>query len=221
MKIYLTLSRINNNADKIKTVLKEADLSKNFYQIFLVKLKDLPEFMDVMNGKGTTAAVPDFKQINKIQGTDDECGDSDNLETGNQIPDYNQSSEVKPATHGNINSLKRQMEQNNISDSQIHQVIEEIESLLRIHQLSPIERNQVLSKQLHFESTKEFSKRKFTVENSLENISLNRNAAISRAKGHCELCQSKVYPSIDGSDLLSIHFLDNFNQCGARVERFN
>ena len=125
MKIYLTLSRINNNADKIKTVLKEADLSKNFYQIFLVKLKDLPEFMDVMNGKGTTAAVPDFKQINKIQGTDDECGDSDNLETGTQIPDYNQSSEVKPATHGNINSLKRQMEQNNISDSQIHQVIEE------------------------------------------------------------------------------------------------
>ncbi len=84
MKIYLTLSRINNNADKIKTVLKEADLSKNFYQIFLVKLKDLPEFMDVMNGKGTTAAVPDFKQINKIQGTDDECGDSDNLETGNR-----------------------------------------------------------------------------------------------------------------------------------------
>ncbi len=88
------------------------------------------------------------------------------------------------------------MEQNNISDSQIHQVIEEIESLLRIYQSSPIERNQVLSKQLHFESTKEFSKRKFTVENSLENISLNRNAAISRGKGHCELCQSKVYPSM-------------------------
>ena len=156
MKIYLTLSRINNNADKIKTVLKEADLSKNFYQIFLVKLKDLPEFMDVMNGKGTTAAVPDFKQINKIQGTDDECGDSDNLETGIRFPIIINHLRSNRATHGNINSLKRQMEQNNISDSQIHQVIEEIESLLRIHQLSPIERNQVLFKQLHFESTKEF-----------------------------------------------------------------
>jgi hypothetical protein len=221
MKIYLVLSRIQNNENDMKSVLKEADLSKKFYQNFLVTLKELPEFMEVMNGRGSTTSVPDVASLNITMNENNNCYDkseTDIIEDSNS-GDLSNGASINAIE--NVETLQTQMKKNCIPEQKSRLVIEEIESLLRIHQFSPTERSQVLSKQLYFESSDKFSKRKLVLENAQEGICMIRNVVISRAEGHCELCQTDAFSCVDGSDLLTIHFIDAFNTGGSQIDEIN